>query len=135
MIEKLKDNKELVIAIGLVAIALIAMFIRMSINKRPPEIDIKMVSRTEYEIDSIILNMKEVCDELGIDFDSVQSGANCFSGTQKNSYETEKYGIIYTEVSYCNEERIHVRIYNSAKDQKLRESDNTNLIHNNSNNI
>lgn len=83
-------------------------------NNLPIKIDISMTSY--YGTINYILY------ELGLDFDLVTMGANCYTGVQKNEFKTEKYGILHTEFRYCKSNRTTVfRVYNDEKDQPLRE--------------
>ncbi len=59
--------------------------------------------------------------ELGLDFDLVTMGANCYTGVQKNTFKTEKYGILHTDFRYCAGNKSQIfRVYNDESDQKLR---------------
>lgn len=83
-------------------------------NALPIKVDISMTSYYGY-IDYIL-------DELGLDFNLVTMGANCYSGVQRNQFKTEKYGILYTEFRYCKSNNTTIfRVYNDEKDQDLRE--------------
>ena len=65
---------------------------------------------------------EDILYELDLDFDLVTMGANCYSGVQRNEFNTKKYGILHTEFRYCKSNRTMVfRVYNDTKDQKLRE--------------
>lgn len=83
-------------------------------NNLPIKVDISMTSYYG-SIDYILY-------ELDLDFDLVTMGANCYTGVQKNEFETEKYGLLHTEFRYCKSNRTTVfRVYNSTNDQELRE--------------
>ena len=83
-------------------------------NSLPIKVDISMTSNYG-QIDYILY-------ELGLDFDLVTMGANCYTGVQKNQFKTEKYGILYTEFRYCKSNGSTIfRVYNDSKDQELRE--------------
>ena len=83
-------------------------------NNLPIKVDISMTSY--YGTIEYILY------ELDLDFDLVTMGANCFTGVQRNEFNTEKYGILYTEFRYCKSNRTTVfRVYNDVKDQELRD--------------
>ena len=84
-------------------------------NKNLPiKVDISMTSYYGY-IDFIL-------DELGLDFDLVTMGANCYTGVQKNEFVTEKYGKLHTEFRYCKANETQVfRVYNVESDQPLRD--------------
>lgn len=80
----------------------------------PIKVDISMTSYYGY-IDNIL-------DELGLDFDLVTMGANCYTGVQKNEFTTKKYGKLHTEFRYCKvNETMVFRVYNLESDQPLRD--------------
>jgi len=83
-------------------------------NNLPIKVDITM--------NSYYGSIEPILNELGLDFDSVTSGGNCFTGTQYGTFDTKKYGVLHTEFSYCKSNtRLTFRVYNSEKDQKLRD--------------
>ena len=131
------DNKKLIIILSIVLFVLVAGGIGVGIaihnhnleieeeeeekeeryNKLPVKLDISM---TNYygSIDYILL-------DLGLDFDLVTKGANCYTGTQYGEFDTEKYGKLHTEFRYCKSNSTTIfRVYNSENDQKLREPKN-----------
>ena len=66
-------------------------------------------------------NIEYILSELGLDFDDVTKGANCYSGVVKGDFSTEKYGLLHTELRYCKlTETLNFRVYNSTLDQKTR---------------
>jgi hypothetical protein len=67
-------------------------------------------------------DIEQILDDFGIEFYAVTGGANCYSGTKTNSFETEKYGILYTEFTYCKSNEVQrLRVYNKSSDQELRD--------------
>ena len=69
-------------------------------------------------------NIDYILEDFGLDFDLVTKGGNCYSGVQTGTFETEKYGVLHTEYSYCkSNQTLTFRLYNLEKDQKLREPD------------
>ncbi len=95
-------------------IATIVLFMTGCGSNKAIEVDISMTEHNGY-IDLIL-------EDLGLDFDLVTMGANCYTGVQKNSFTTERYGILYTEFRYCSANETTIfRVYNSETDQKLRE--------------
>ena len=69
-------------------------------------------------------NIDYILEDFGLDFDLVTKGGNCYSGVQTGTFETEKYGLLHTEYSYCkSNETLTFRLYNLETDQKLREPD------------
>lgn len=83
-------------------------------NNLPIKVDISMTSY--YGTIEYILY------ELGLDFDLVTMGANCYTGVQRNEFNTERYGILYTEFRYCKSNNTTIfRVYNNSKDQELRD--------------
>lgn len=83
-------------------------------NNLPIKIDISMTSY--YGTITYILY------ELGLDFDLVTMGANCFTGVQRNEFKTDKYGILHTEFRYCEANKSLIfRVYNDENEQELRD--------------
>ncbi len=118
MIKKKIFNIILVVIVIFLGISLATKIYNSSL---PIEVNISM---TEYSghVDYIL-------DALGLDFDLVTMGANCYTGVQKNSFNTEKYGVLYTEFRYCkSNETLIFRVYNSSKDQKLRKPKQNELL-------
>ncbi len=102
-----------IILVAIVIFLGIVIAVKIYDSNLPIEVNISM---TEYSghIDYILY-------ALDLDFDLVTMGANCYTGVQKNSFNTEKYGILYTEFRYCkSNESLIFRVYNSSKDQRLR---------------
>lgn len=109
---KNKKNLKLMIAL-LLLIAFLVMW-TVDLENRPPKVEISMTSYSG--------NIEYILYDLGLDFDLVTMGANCYTGVQKNEFKTEKYGILHTEFRYCASSGSQVlRVYNDEKDQKLRE--------------
>ena len=114
-------NKPATASIVVVVIALvIGLIIATSIfngvqnSRKAIKVDISMTSYYGY-IDDIL-------DELGLDFDLVTAGANCYTGVQKSQFKTEKFGILHTEFRYCKSNKTLVfRVYNDENDQPLRD--------------
>lgn len=136
--EKIVQNKKIIIIASIVLVVLlVATFVIIGTNNKkeaeqkaaaeearrkeeerynnlPIKVDISMTSYYG-SIDYILY-------ELGLDFDLVTMGANCYTGVQKNEFETEKYGLLHTEFRYCKSNKTTVfRVYNSTNDQELRE--------------
>ena len=108
-----KVAKKILIFLSLIIIAIFLIIIATKNGGKAIKVDISMNS-WYGSIDNIL-------DDFGIDFYAVTGGANCYSGVKTNKFETEKYGILYTEFSYCkttNTQRF--RIYNIESDQPLR---------------
>ena len=118
------DKKKIILLAGLIVIILILLsFLIISNNKKKEEerynnLPIKVdISMTSYygSIDYILY-------ELGLDFDLVTMGANCYTGVQKSEFNTEKYGILHTEFRYCKSNKTQTfRVYNDESDQELRD--------------
>lgn len=114
-------NKPAIASIVVVIIALIvgvviatSIFNKVQESKRPIKVDISMTEWYGY-IDYIL-------EDLGLDFDLVTAGANCYTGVKKSEFHTEKYGVLHTEFSYCKSNKRQVfRVYNDENDQPLRE--------------
>jgi len=114
-------NKPAVVSVVVVIIALIvgvviatAMFNKVQESKRPVRVDISMTEWYGY-IDYIL-------EDLGLDFNLVTAGANCYTGVKKSEFHTQKYGVLHTEFSYCKSNQTQVfRVYNDDNDQPLRD--------------
>lgn len=109
-----------VVGVVVLLIIIIAVAVGLTIKKTvdyenlPVKVDVSM-SNYYGSIDYIL-------EDFGLDFDLVTKGGNCYSGVQTGSFETEKYGILHTEYSYCkSNQTLTLRVYNLEKDQKLRE--------------
>lgn len=100
------------------AIFVLGMFLAIFVYRSNIDKAIKVnITMTEY-----YGSIEYILEELGLDFDLVTMGANCYTGVQKNEFKTEKYGVLYTEFRYCKSNETTIfRVYNSSKDQKLRE--------------
>lgn len=73
-------------------------------------------------------NIDYILEDFGLDFDLVTKGGNCYSGVQTGTFDTEKYGILHTEYSYCkSNQTLTFRLFNLESDQKLREPENGEL--------
>lgn len=120
-LKEFMKNKPATASIVVVVIALfIGLIVATSIfngvqnSKKAIKVDISMTSYYGY-IDDIL-------DELGLDFDLVTAGANCYTGVQKSQFKTEKFGILHTEFRYCKSNKTLVfRVYNDENDQPLRD--------------
>ena len=78
--------------------------------------------KVDISMTSYYGHINYILDELGLDFDLVTMGANCYTGVQKNQFKTEKYGILYTEFRYCKVNYTTIfRVYNDERDQPLRD--------------
>ena len=114
-------NKPATASIGIVIIAIIvgvviatSVFNKVQESKRPVKVDISMTEWDGY-VDYIL-------EDLGLDFDLVTAGANCYTGVKKSEFHTEKYGVLHTEFSYCKSNKRQVfRVYNDENEQPLRD--------------
>lgn len=107
------------------AIFVLGMFLAIFVYRSNIDNAIKVnITMTEY-----YGSIEYILEELGLDFDLVTMGANCYTGVQKNEFKTEKYGVLYTEFRYCKSNETTIfRVYNSSKDQKLREPKENELL-------
>lgn len=102
----------LVIVIGIIVL-IIALKGKDDYDNLPVKVD--------YSMTSYYGSISEILDELGLDFDLVTAGSNCYTGTYSATFETKKYGILHTEFRYCAANKTTMfRVYNSEQDQKLR---------------
>lgn len=78
--------------------------------------------RVDITMNSWYGDIEQILDDFGLEFYAVTSGANCYSGVKRSQFETSKYGILYTEFTYCKSNSIQrLRIYNRSSDQPLRD--------------
>ena len=83
-------------------------------NNLPIKVDISM--------SNYYGTIEYILDDFDLDFDLVTKGGNCYSGVQEAKFETEKYGILHTEYSYCKSNKtLTFRVYNLESEQELRE--------------
>lgn len=119
----LKGNKQsskkkkifIIVFIILIVILLVAgLIIKNAVQtEEPVKVDISM---TEYSG-----TIEVILSDLGLDFDLVTMGANCYTGVRSATFETEKYGVLHTEYRYCKANKTqNFRVYNTEQDQKLR---------------
>ena len=109
-----KVDKKILISLSVIIIAIFLITVATKNGSKAIKVDISM--------NSWYGSIDDILDNFGIDFYAVTGGANCYSGVKTNKFETEKYGTLYTEFSYCkttNTQRF--RIYNIESDQPLRE--------------
>lgn len=121
------DIKKLVPAIVVAAVVIIVgiimgVIIHSSNVRKEEERYNNLPIKVNISMTSYYGTIEYILYELGLDFDLVTMGANCFTGVQKNEFNTEKYGILYTEFRYCKSNKTTIfRVYNDEKDQELRE--------------
>jgi len=116
----IKINKSYVVTAAIIIIGIIIGVVMYNDKQQenydnlPIKVDISMTSYYG-QIDYILY-------ELGLDFDLVTMGANCYTGVQRNEFKTEKYGLLHTEFRYCKSNKTTIfRVYNTESDQKLRD--------------
>ncbi|MBQ6687186.1 MAG: zinc ribbon domain-containing protein [Bacilli bacterium] len=130
-IEKIKDitnditkkyGKKKLIYIGAIIIIVIIAIIALVGSKKAEDEENSKAIRVDITMNSWYGSIEEILDDFDLEFYAVTSGANCFSGVKTNQFETEKYGILYTEFTYCKSNDIQrFRLYNKAADQPLRD--------------
>ena len=120
-------RNKLVIAIVLVVI-IIAIGVAISIasirnkEKQQQEYYDSLPIKVDISMTSYYGTIEYILYELGLDFDLVTMGANCYTGVQRNEFDTEKFGKLYTEFRYCkSNETMIFRVYNKDSDQPLRQ--------------
>ena len=48
-----------------------------------------------------------------IDFNGIESGANCYTGTQTKTIDTKKYGKVTVDFSYCKASKsVYIHVFN-----------------------
>ena len=116
-----KKNKLLIpIIVGAsVLLVVIIIVVALVVSKKKEE---EKAIRVDISMNSWYGDIETILNDFGIEFYAVTGGANCYSGTKTNSFETEKYGILYTEFTYCKSNEVQrLRIYNKSSDQELRD--------------
>lgn len=132
--EKKKENflnsKKIWIIFGIILILIISIIVIIIYNdkaQKEKEADEQerynnLPVKVDISMTSYYGTIEYILYELGLDFDLVTMGANCYTGVQRNEFKTEKYGILHTEFRYCKSNKTTVfRVYNDEKDQELRE--------------
>ena len=125
-IKKIKKEQTIVFSIlgGVILVVILMGFSSMfkNLNFDLGSIGDNKAIKVDISMTSYYGNIDYILDELGLDFDLVTMGANCYTGVQKNEFKTEKYGILHTEFRYCKSNSTQVfRVYNTEEDQPLRE--------------
>lgn len=116
-INKIIKNKKNILAVLILAVIIIAIVIACS-----KKVEDSKAIKVDITMNAWYGDIEEILDDFGIEFYAVTGGANCYSGTKTNSFETEKYGILYTEFTYCKSNKVQrFRLYNKSSDQELRE--------------
>lgn len=119
-------NKKILFIIGIIALIAIISISVIVIQRKKEAAEQERYNNLPVKVDismtSYFGEIYYILYELGLDFDLVTMGANCFTGTQKGEFKTEKYGILHTEYRYCKSNYTLVfRVYNDSKDQELRD--------------
>lgn len=116
--KKITISKNLIIGIcgAIVAVIVVVLIcMRVEYESRPPEVDIRMSDPDGY--------ISDILEDFDLDFDEVTAGANCFTGVQEHEYDTDDYGVLHVDFSYCaSSETESLHIYNDEDDQPLREA-------------
>lgn len=116
-INKIIKSKKIILAVLILAVIIIAIVIACS-----KKVEDSKAIKVDITMNAWYGDIEEILDDFGIEFYAVTGGANCYSGTKTNSFETEKYGILYTEFTYCKSNKVQrFRLYNKSSDQELRE--------------
>lgn len=110
------------IAVAILIIGLIVFFVVKDANDKKAYEESKAI-RVDITMNSWYGDIEYILDDFGLEFYAITSGANCYSGVKKNQFETEKYGILYTEFTYCKSNDVQrLRVYNKESDQPLRDA-------------
>ena len=109
-----------VLLLGLIGVGAFILSIKHEVdeetryNNLPVKVDISM--------SNYYGSIEYILEDFDLDFDLVTKGGNCYSGVQEATFETEKYGILHTEYSYCKSSKsLTFRLYNLDSEQELRE--------------
>ena len=113
---KNKFGKKKLICFGIVlAIIILALIVfvfakRSSDNRQQEE---NKAIKIDITMNSWYGSIEYILQDFDLEFYAVTSGANCYSGVTYNQFETEKYGVLYTEFTYCKSTEVQrFRIYN-----------------------
>ena len=104
-----KDTKNkmiLKIVLGLVIGIIAIIIIIFAIGGFKEKIDVTGTSMLEY---------LTILEDYGrdIDFDGITSGANCYTGKQTKTVNSDKYGKVTVEFSYCKSSNsVYIHVYN-----------------------
>ncbi len=94
------------IAGGIIAAVAVILIIVAAMGGFKAKIDVTGTSMLEY---------LTIVEDYGrdIDFDGVTSGANCFTGKQTKTVNSDKYGKVTIEFSYCKPSNsVYIHVYN-----------------------
>ena len=119
-----KSNVGLFVGLGIGGFVLLSIIVvcLIVVFSSDGGINSSLPPKVEYSLTGENTVVDYILDELDLDFDQVTGGANCYSGVQNRTFNTEKYGVLHTEFSYCKLNGTKtLRIYNSEVDQKLRD--------------
>lgn len=104
-----KDTKNkmiLKIVLGLVIGIIAIIIIIFAMGGFKEKIDVKGSTMTEY------LSIRERYGQ-DIDFNGIESGANCYTGTQTKTIDTKKYGKVTVDFSYCKASKsVYIHVFN-----------------------
>ena len=118
----LTKSTGMVILIVVIGIILGIVLYSNSKEKQEQEYYDNLPIKVNISMTSYYGTIEYILYELGLDFDLVTMGANCYTGVQRNEFETEKYGLLHTEFRYCKSNETTVfRVYNDEDDQPLRD--------------
>lgn len=111
----------IIVVVVIVIIGIVIGIILINKAKREEEYN-NLPIKVNISMTSYYGNIDYILYELGLDFDLVTMGANCYSGVQKNEFKTIEYGLLHTEFRYCKSSSTQIfRVYNDEEDQPLRE--------------
>ena len=93
-------NSKILIGVGF-AILLVVVIIIGVTSCFKEKIDVKGSTMIEY---------LSILERYGqdIDFNGIESGANCYTGTQTKTIDTKKYGKVTVDFSYCKSIKVCV---------------------------
>lgn len=98
-------NSKILIGVGF-AILLVVVIIIGVTSCFKEKIDVKGSTMIEY---------LSILERYGqdIDFNGIESGANCYTGTQTKTIDTKKYGKVTVDFSYCKASKsVYIHVFN-----------------------
>lgn len=102
----IKNDKVIKIILGLVIGVIVIAVVIFDMGGFKEKIDVKGTTMLEY---------LTILEDYGrdIDFSGITSGANCYTGKQTKTVNSDKYGKVIIEFSYCKaSDSVYIHVYN-----------------------
>ena len=98
-------NSKILIGVGFAILLVVVIIIGVTSGFKE-KIDVKGSTMIEY---------LSILERYGqdIDFNGIESGANCYTGTQTKTIDTKKYGKVTVDFSYCKASKsVYIHVFN-----------------------